>query len=271
MWLADIEQRISVGLLALWLVVVMVVALRATRFPDSTPRWRTVVPTTALLVGVALVLFTAQATVVDAVADPGLLSAADGPVLDWMIANRTAALTVVAKAVTEGGSTVGMGLVAAVAAVVLWLRRRHRDALVTVLATGGAGLLVLVFKIVYARPRPPVATRLMDETNPSLPSGHALVSIVVLGTLCLILCSLARTTATRVALVAATLVLVVGIGLSRLYLGVHWVSDIATSWLLGGAWLAVCTIVLIAIQGRRIVFLPATAQPQPQPQPQPTS
>ncbi|WP_344411708.1 phosphatase PAP2 family protein [Pseudonocardia ailaonensis] len=74
-----------------------------------------------------------------------------------------------------------MAVLTVVTAVVLPMRRHARQAVVVVVAGAGAGLLVAGLKGLYARQRPHVATQLVLETNASLPSGHALSSLVVVG------------------------------------------------------------------------------------------
>ena len=91
----------------------------------------------------------------------------------------------------------------------------------------------------------------MTETNPALPSGHALGSIVVLGVLAAVVLLATHRTLLRVAAMAAAALGVLTIGVSRLYLGVHWLTDVVTGWFLGGAWLAVCVTTLCVLNRRR--------------------
>ncbi|ANY06151.1 phosphatase PAP2 family protein [Pseudonocardia sp. HH130630-07] len=190
--------------------------------------------------GAALALWTVQTVVVDAVEDaPARIAAADRLVLDWLVAHRTPGLTVVMEAVSRWGGTNGTLLLAGLAIVVLLVARRPLEAAATAVATAGVAVLVPVFKDLYGRGRPPVATRLAVEPDLSLPSGHALGGIVVLGVLTVIVVRVLRSTWLRVAAVAAAAAGVVTIGVSRLYLGVHWLTDVVAGWALGGAWLAV--------------------------------
>ncbi len=99
-----------------------------------------------------------------------------------------------------------------------------------------------------ARPRPPVAERLISVTGWSFPSGHATQSVAFWGMLVVVLCG-GRTRAVRtVGWVVAALV-ALAVGLSRIYLGVHWISDVTAGWLLGGAWL--CTLAVIGTRSVR--------------------
>jgi membrane-associated phospholipid phosphatase len=142
-----------------------------------------------------------------------------------------------------------MAVLALIAAGLLWRARRRAPAVVVITAAAGAGILVEGFKHLYGRNRPPVVDRLTSESTFSLPSGHALGSMVVLG----VLAAVAVLAGRRAAQVGAVTLAAVGITViaaSRLYLGVHWITDVLTGWLLGGAWLAACITALILLETR---------------------
>src|SRR3954452_14580878 len=239
MRVADIEQWLGLGVVLVWLLAAGATA--AGRFPRVGRLHRATLVGTAVAAG----LFALQATVVDAVADPDGLSVADPPTLAWFVEHRTPAATVFFQAVALVGGSAGMAVLAALAAAVLLVRRRRRAALVVIVAAAVAELLNGGLKDLYQRLRPPAATRLGPETNYSLPSGHALVSIVVIGIIAAVVVVTARRQATRVAVLAAAAVAVAAIGVCRLYLGVHWLTDVLDGWLVGGTWLALCVTVLV--------------------------
>jgi membrane-associated phospholipid phosphatase len=174
---------------------------------------------------------------------------ADRVVLGDAIGLRSGPLTWLAVVVTNGGSTVAMGGLAAL--VALWLLRSSRtpDAVYVMAVAAGAALVFNGLKRILDRPRPPVVDQLVGVGNASLPSGHATMSAAVIGSMVVLAWS-GRRTATRVAILAAALIWVVAVGLTRIYLGVHWFSDVIAGWLVGGAWLAVCTVVLVAVRRR---------------------
>ncbi|GAA1865482.1 hypothetical protein GCM10009836_52330 [Pseudonocardia ailaonensis] len=232
---ADLAQWVSLGLFAAWLAVAALgVAGRRPRLSPSVLRGT----------GLVAALLVLQSWVVDAVADPDGLSAADEPLLAWFVDHRSPGATAVLRVVTDLGGTLGMAALTAVTAVVLLVRRHLREAVVVVVAGIGAGVLVAGLKSLYARPRPPLATRLVVETNPSLPSGHALSSAVVVGIVAAVLVAhLPRLRAVVTAIAAAA---VLAIGVSRLYLGVHWLTDVLDGWLVGGAWLTLCVLAMRA-------------------------
>jgi membrane-associated phospholipid phosphatase len=193
----------------------------------------------------ALVAATAVATAFVG-AGPAL---ADRAVLGEAIQLRSGPVTWIVVAITYAGSTVAMGVLAAL--VALWLLRNSRttDAVYVMAVAAGAALLFNALKRILDRPRPPVVDQLIGVTNESLPSGHATMSAAVIGSL-VVLAWPGRRAAGRVAILAAAVLWVVAVGLTRIYLGVHWFSDVVAGWLVGGAWLAVCTVVLVALRRR---------------------
>jgi undecaprenyl-diphosphatase len=201
--------------------------------------------------GATSVLLVAQAAVVDHVADLGAPGLADRDVWAWFVDHRAGPVTFVMKGVSVLADIPQMTALAIVAAVLLWRSRRRPEAAVVLAATIGATLLVDGFKRLYDRVRPPTAEQLMMETNPALPSGHALGSVVVLGVLTAVVVMATRHTLLRVAAVVTATLGVMTIGFSRLYLGVHWLTDVVTGWFLGGAWLAVCVTTLCVLTRRR--------------------
>ncbi|MEU1550608.1 phosphatase PAP2 family protein [Nocardia sp. NPDC005745] len=164
--------------------------------------------------------------------------------LQWTIAHRNPGLTAVAKAVSIVGGTLAMGIFATVGCVVLAWRRLWQGVLVVAAAALGASILVAGGKHLVGRSRPAPMYQLVIETNQSYPSGHTLGSTVVIGVLLIISLPYLRRRVIRVAAITAAVFAVTAIGLSRLYLGVHWPTDILAGWLLGGAWLLACRSIL---------------------------
>ena len=155
------------------------------------------------------------------------------------VESRTGGLSAVAVTITEVGNTFAMALLAALVGIWCWTRGRRADAVFLVATMAGAVLLFRGIKILVDRPRPPALTQVVRETNESLPSGHATMSMVVIGSL-VVLFWAGRGTVARVAMVAAAALWVGAVGSTRVYLGVHWFSDVIIGWLLGAAWLAAC-------------------------------
>ena len=117
-------------------------------------------------------------------------------------------------------------------ALLLGLRRRYRESMFTIVATAGSALLNLAAKPYFARERPSLWASIAPEHNYSFPSGHAMGSM----TLAMVLVLLAWPTRWRWPMVIAMVVFVSMVGLSRVYLGVHYPSDILAGWAAAGAW-----------------------------------
>lgn len=114
----------------------------------------------------------------------------------------------------------------------LGLRRRYRESLFAAIATGGSALLNIAAKQFFARDRPSLWESIAPEHNYSFPSGHAMGSM----TLALVLLALAWPTRWRWPLLAAMALFVPMVGLSRVYLGVHYPSDILAGWTAALVW-----------------------------------
>lgn len=210
--------------------------------PPAVHPLRAVLVVLGLVAAAAVALVTAFVGVGPAVMDQALLTEA--------VEARSGSVTTLVIVVTELGSTVSMAVIAGVAALVMFLRSRPVDAVFVVVTAAGASLVFTALKRLLDRARPPLESRLVAAANESLPSGHAAMAAAVLGSL-VVLAWAGRSTAARVAMVVAASLAVAAVGLSRLYLGVHWFSDIVAGWLVGGAWLALCATVAGAVTRRR--------------------
>lgn len=139
---------------------------------------------------------------------------------------------------------------AALVAAFLWWRRLLRDAGIFATAMMGAGMLIGVLKLYFHRARPDVSWALAEEHSFSFPSGHSIVAVVLYGSLVYLGFPQMRHAWQRVVVSVVAVGLVLGIGLSRIYLGVHYPSDVAAGYLVGGAWLT--TVMLAEWAARRM-------------------
>jgi undecaprenyl-diphosphatase len=157
--------------------------------------------------------------------------------LNSLVAGRATVISVV-KTVTWLGSGGVLWALVGMAVVVLAIRRRWR--LAVYLLVAGAGELALdpVLKALVGRLRPVVAHPIAYGHGDSFPSGHALGSIVCYGALFLVFLPAVRGAWRRV-FIAAIVMLIAAIGISRLLLGVHYISDVLGGWALGLSWLGV--------------------------------
>ena len=131
--------------------------------------------------------------------------------------------------------------------LLLW-RRQRTEAKMLAIACLGALILNQGLKLFFAKPRPQLWTPLIVETSFSFPSGHALGSLVLYGFLAYLLAINYPRQSHWV--YGFAVFLVMAIGVSRLYLGVHWVTDVAAGYAVGFLWLMVC-ITMLRLQTKR--------------------
>ncbi|WP_119154976.1 phosphatase PAP2 family protein [Caldimonas tepidiphila] len=161
---------------------------------------------------------------------------------------------------TALGSTPVVGLVWLFATSHLLVLRKWGTALMVGVSVGGGMLLTYGLKRFIERPRPDLVPHAVDVLTLSFPSGHATMSAVVYLTLGALLASLQRTRRARLHAMAVAATLTVLVGASRVYLGVHWPSDVLAGWALGTAWALLC---LLGSQWLRRHVLPAGQRDAP--------
>jgi undecaprenyl-diphosphatase len=165
-------------------------------------------------------------------------------------ATLSPAITALVELCTHlGGPTVltvlGVGVAALLIArpVVLWRRHaRFWPAAIWALAVSGGALLNTGIKLVFGRLRPGYDPALLEEGGYSFPSGHSMNSFVVYAMLAYFFVLILPRRRQRVLAVAGLSVLVLAIGFSRAYLGVHWPSDVVGGYLMGAAWVTCCIL-----------------------------
>ncbi|MGE4064175.1 MAG: phosphatase PAP2 family protein [Rhodospirillaceae bacterium] len=144
----------------------------------------------------------------------------------------------VVRDVTALGSTVVLVLWIAVTALFLALNKKFR-ACTFVVAAAGTGILVSsILKAAIGRQRPDVFAHDLYVVTASFPSGHAMMSAVVYLTLGALIAEVLRPPLQRLYVMLTAAFLAFVVGLSRLYLGVHWPTDVLAGWAAGAAWAA---------------------------------
>lgn len=211
---------------------------------------------TLLAVGAALTLAFSWAggEVYESVVQKDALAAMDQPVLRWAVSARTPALDAAVTALTTIGGGLIAPIVATVAMVLLAVWMRHWLPLVLVPAAALGSLLATVFgKQLTARARPPLDLAVPPyEYSASFPSGHTLNATVIAGIVVYLVCLKVGSGWTRAAVISLGALYAFAIGLSRVFLGHHWLTDVVAAWFLGCAWL---TVVIIAHQVFHLVRL----------------
>lgn len=156
----------------------------------------------------------------------------------WFEHVRQPAATTLFSTATNIGGTAGMGAIVVVAVAVLLARKERASAIFVIVTAGVGALLNLGLKLIYARARPDLTSAIAVARWYSFPSGHAMNSFITFGALAYIALRqpwswMAKSAGMAVALTMATL-----ITMSRVYLGVHWASDVVGGWSAGTVWLA---------------------------------
>jgi membrane-associated phospholipid phosphatase len=196
-----------------------------------------------LAIGLALVtvLTALAAGVYEAVVEADGIAGLDRPALDVAVAVRTPSGNSIVTHYTDLGGPVEMPILAAVVAIALALAWRQWTPIVLTAVTGlGSLLLTVVGKAVVGRSRPPLLDAVPPfETSYSFPSGHSLNAMALAGIIAYLLVRKQHTTWLRATTVTLASAFAVTMGLSRVYLGHHWLTDVLVAWTLALAWLAV--------------------------------
>jgi undecaprenyl-diphosphatase len=195
-----------------------------------------------LMMGLAAVALAAVTvgTLVDDVTHGDGVAAVDHPVAGFVAAHRAAALTSVMRAVSVVGGPAGMTVLALGIGLLLGVAWRCWPPAV-VLAVTALGIigLTVVFKAALGQARPPLAQAMAAADGYGFPSAHAAAAAAVCGAAAWLCSVRMRSWRARVAVWAAAVMLAALVGISRVYLGVHWVSDVIGGWLFGIWWMAV--------------------------------
>lgn len=200
----------------------------------------------AVVAGSGLVV----AELVDDVLGADGVTHVDPRVTDWVVRNRSAGLTTLARGVTTLGDPLVVILTVAVAAIALVVAGRRRLAIFVVVSSAGAALVTTTGKLAVGRPRPPAGIRLVEAAGAAFPSGHATQGVACWTMLAVVGVLLTRRRSVRIALLAAGVALAVAVGSSRVYLGVHWTSDVVCGWAVATLWLT--ALLLIGWAGPRV-------------------
>ncbi|MFE4543317.1 phosphatase PAP2 family protein [Arthrobacter sp. NPDC056727] len=188
---------------------------------------------------VTLTLLSAQ--VYDAVVDQNGVSGLDKPALQLAKEYRNPGLDTAVTAFTNVGGGIGMPILASI--LVAWLIYASRSWRPLILVGGAAAVSVTatsVGKTLLGRTRPDHIDAVPPfEFSPSFPSGHTLNTTVVIGIVVYLVCLELRKTSARTWVVAAGAVFIIAMGLSRVFLGHHWLTDVMAAWLIGAAWVGV--------------------------------
>jgi undecaprenyl-diphosphatase len=150
--------------------------------------------------------------------------------------------------VTALGGVSVLSIIIVIAAGYLVAARNLATALFLLVSVVLGALVGTLLKMNFARTRPDLVTHLVQVDTTSFPSGHAMNSAIIYLTLGALLARAEKDRIVRVYIVAVAMGLALVIGFSRIYLGVHWPSDVIAGWCVGAAWAILCSLTMRALQ-----------------------
>lgn len=201
------------------------------------------VATLAFAAVAALAAGSAFVELVDAVMSHDGATSPDEEIARWIADLRTPWLTAAMRPTTHLADYAVAGTIAVVTAVALFVTRRRGAAVALVVSSLGAMLVTEVLKELVGRERPAADGRLVEAVGHAFPSGHSSQAVACYGGLALVVILTTDRPRRRVVAVALAAVVAVAVGTSRVYLGVHWPSDILSGWIVGLTWLVLVATV----------------------------
>jgi membrane-associated phospholipid phosphatase len=213
---------------------------RAPQFARRLPG-HVVLVITAVVGGALITALTAAgAEVYEAVAENNGISGLDQPALNRAISWRTPLSDQLATWFTNLGGPIGMTIIAAAVTILMvWRFRSPTPLILMVIAVAGSLTFTHVGKAIAGRARPPLTDAIPPyEYAFSFPSGHTLNSTVIAGMVAYLVARRLTSRVGRALCVIAAAIWAIAMGLSRVFLGHHWLTDVIFAWLIGLAWLA---------------------------------
>ena len=150
--------------------------------------------------------------------------------------------------ITALGGVALLSLVVAAAAGYLVAAGRYRNALLLLVATTSGTMLGQILKFAFSRLRPQLVPHLVEIASLSYPSGHALNSAVIFLTLGALLARAEPVRRVRAYILSVAILLTLLIGFSRVYVGVHWPTDVLAGWAIGGSWALLWWAIAVRLQ-----------------------
>ncbi|MCZ7602695.1 MAG: phosphatase PAP2 family protein [Melioribacteraceae bacterium] len=156
----------------------------------------------------------------------------------------------VVRDITALGSSTLLTIITLIVVIYLGLKREIRSIIYVLSAAIGGGILVQILKVLFARPRPEIVGQLVTEITMSFPSGHSAMSAVVYLSIAVLISRIESSYKTRVFIITTALTISFIVGLSRIYLGVHYPTDVLAGWMIGLFWALLCWFVATIIEKR---------------------
>lgn len=180
----------------------------------------------------------------------------DAMIFAWVRSFQSPGMTVLMRAMTELGSPLVIAGLALLGGLTLYRRGQRIAPIAVLVSLLGGWLWDLMLKLQYQRPRPP-GPWLVHASGYSFPSGHAVIAVAFYGVLAYYLTRPPLAGERHLAALIVSVLVVMLIGISRIYLGVHYPSDVLAGWAVGGVWASLCVMGAAAIRDRRERRLPS--------------
>lgn len=207
-----------------------------------------------LSIGLVLILLAGIAfgEIAEDVVEGDTITVIDVELAHWFRARATEGFTRAMLFITHWNGIVGTSVMAALLALWFAWRRAYYWLIVLVAAVPGGMLLNVALKLIFRRQRPSLDDPLLTLSTYSFPSGHTVAATLFYGVLACFLVRRIDAWPRRALVVGAACVMVMLVALSRMYLGVHYLSDVLAASLEGAAWLAVCVTAVSTLHRRRL-------------------
>jgi undecaprenyl-diphosphatase len=205
-------------------------------------------------IGVALILCAALAfgEIAEDVVEGDTITLIDVQLAHWFRERAGGGFTHIMLFITHWNGILGSSIMGALLALWFWYRKAHYWLAVVLVAVPGGMLLNVALKHIFRRARPTLEDPLLTLSTYSFPSGHTAAATVFYGLLACYLVRRVHGWPARTAVMAACVLMVMLVALSRMYLGVHYLSDVLAAAAEGAAWLAICITAVSTLQRRRI-------------------
>lgn len=193
----------------------------------------------------AVLLFVGVATLMAG----GFTQRFDDAILLWMNERARDSLDPVALEITALGSGASVWMVVLVGSLFLWITRHRYSAGLLWVAAGGSSIVSSTLKFTFDRPRPQLFEWRTDYAGlSSFPSGHATTAMVVYATLAYLVMRIEPSRRLRRLTLLVALLVILAVGVTRVYLGVHYPSDVIAGYLAGSVWATVCVLGIEALK-----------------------
>lgn len=172
----------------------------------------------------------------------------DEAVLTWVEGHRAPTFDHIALEITALGNLATLAVLVLAVSVFLWLSHHRISVALLMIAVAGGGILNTLLKEVFDRPRPSVVDQITDVSSQSFPSGHSMAAFIAYASVAYLGGRLEPTPVMRWTTWGFAALLILAVGASRVYLGVHYPSDVVGGYFAGLAWLAFLISGLTAIR-----------------------